>query len=242
MWDFLAAFWIYILIAAFFLLVFGSLLVVGLLEKQRVCDFAAVPPETLPPASPYFQAMNDAARQLGYQPGEIVGQARNSRTYRCCLAFWLSPDLKSFLCIAGGKLAMVDHKRTQLISKLENGRILVTTDECGMEDFSGTRDLELLLNANLPELHALHQQRLAAAGSPATAFASINLLGQYEALNELRVKALIDRGFARFADAQCNAYRFTLKGAFLNATVGYLRGLKRGQAQKERIKIKRPGS
>jgi hypothetical protein len=122
MWDFLAAFWVYILIAAFFALVFGSLLAVGLLEKQRVRDFAVVPPEDLPPASPYFQAMNDAALELGYRYREVVGQARNSRTYRCCLAFWLSPDQKSFLCIAGGKLAMVDHKRTQLISKLENGR------------------------------------------------------------------------------------------------------------------------
>jgi hypothetical protein len=111
-----------------------------------------------------------------------------------------------------------------------------------MEDFSGTRDLELLLNANLPDLHALHESRLAGSRSPAAEFASTNLLGQYEALNKMRVKVLIDRGFARFVDAQCNAYRFTLKGAFLNATVGFLRGLKRGQAQKERIKLKRPGS
>src|SRR5262245_53048864 len=189
MWDFVAAFWVYILIAAFFLLVFGSLLTVGLLEKQRVRDFAPVPPESLPPASPYFQAMNDAARQLGYRPGEVVGQARNGRAYRCCLAFWLSPDQKSFLCIAGGKLALVNQKRTSLLSKLENGRILVTIDECGMEDFSGTREMELLLNATLPELHALHQRRLSAASAPAAAFAPTNLLAQYDALNEIRVKA-----------------------------------------------------
>jgi len=242
MWDFVSAFWVYLLIAAFFILVFGSLLVVGLLEKQRVRDFAPVPPETLPPASPYFKAMNDAAPHLGYERGEVVGQARDSRAYRCCLAFWLSPEQKSFLCIAGGKLAMVDHKRTLILSKLDNGRVLVTTDECGMEDFSGTRDLELLLNANLSELHALHQQRLSSASVSPSTFAPTNLLGQYEALNEIRVRALVDRGLARFVDAQCNVYRFTFKGAFLNATVGYFRGLKRGQAQKERIKLKRPGS
>jgi hypothetical protein len=242
MWDFVSAFWPYLLIAAFFILVFTSLLTVGLLEKQRIRDFVPVPPESLPPASPYFKAMNDAARQLGYQPGEVVGQARNSRAYRCCLAFWLSADQKSLLCIGGGKLAVVDYKRTLVLSKLENGRILVTTDECGMEDFSGTRDLELLLNAHLPELHALHQRRLLAASSPAAAFAPTNLLGQYEALNEIRVRALIDRGLARFVDAQCDAYRFTVKGALLNATTGYIRGLKRGQAQKERVGLKRPGS
>lgn len=242
MWDFVSAFWVEILIAAFFILVFTSLLAVGMLEKQRIRDFGLVPPECLPPASPYFKAMNDAASQLGYQPGEVVGQARNSRAYRCCLAFWLSPDQKSFVSIGGGKLAVVDYKRTSILSKLENGRILLTTDECGTEDFSGTRDVELLLNANLPELDALHQRRLAAASAPAVNFATTNLLAQYEALNEMRVKALVDRGLARFVDAQCNSYRFTLKGALLNATVGFIRGLKRGQAQKERVGLKRPGA
>ena len=40
MWDFLAAFWVYILIAAFFALVFGSLLAVGLLERRLDQSFA----------------------------------------------------------------------------------------------------------------------------------------------------------------------------------------------------------
>ncbi len=73
-------------------------------------------------------------------------------------------------------------------------------------------------------------------------FLVTNLLQQYEALNELRVKALLDRGLARFVDAQGNTFRYTFKGALLNATAGYLKGLKRAQAQKERVKIKRPGA
>lgn len=242
MWDFVSAYWVYLLIAAFFLVTITSLLGVGLIEKQRVRDFGPVPPDNVPPASPYFKAMNEAAGQLGYGSAEVVGQARNSSTYRCTLALWLSPDKRALLCIFGGKLAGVNYKRTILFSKLENGRVLQTIDEAGGDDLSGTRDIDLLLNASLPELHELHQRRLATAHVPAIEFRSSNLLQQYEALNELRVKALLDRGLARFVDAQGNTFRYTFKGALLNATSGYLKGMKRAQAQKERVKIKRPGA
>lgn len=84
-------------IGALFVLMIGTMLVVGCLEKQRVRDFALVPPEKLPPPSPYFTEMNAAARQLGFHPGEIVGHNRDSAAYRCCLAFWLSPDRNSLL-------------------------------------------------------------------------------------------------------------------------------------------------
>lgn len=242
MWDIVAEYGIFLAIAGFFVFVFLSLLLVGCLEKQRIRDFALAPPETLPPASPYFRAMNEAARALGYQPGEVAGQNRNSSTYRCCLALWLSPDQRSLLCIGGGKLARFNYKRTIIFSRLANDRILKTLDECGSEDLSGTCDVELLLNAHLPELHAFHQQRLLTAGVSAVPFSSTNLLAQFEELNEKRVEALVRRGLAKFSDPQCNTFRYTFKGAFINATSGYFKGLSRAQAQQDRTKKKRPGS
>ena len=242
MWDILKEFWLYFAIAGFFLFVFLTLLVVGCLEKQRVRDFALLPAEKLPPPSPYFRAMNDAARDLGYQSGEVVGQDRNSSTYRCCFAFWLSPDQQSLLCIGGGKLARIDYKRTLLLSRLANGRILQTTDAFGTEDLSGTREIEVLMNAHLPELQAFHQQRLMGVTASFLPFRSTSLLQQYEELNQQRVAALVERGLAKFIDRESNSFRYTFKGALINATTGFLRSMKRAQSQKERAKIKRPGS
>src|SRR5438105_2421502 len=81
---------------ALFVLVMGVLFVAILItccwEKQRVRDFVPAAPDTLPPPSRYFQAMCDAAHELGFQPAGLFGQDRHSSTYRCCLSFWLSPD------------------------------------------------------------------------------------------------------------------------------------------------------
>jgi hypothetical protein len=243
MWDIIKEFWFFIAIGGFFLFIFLALFLVGAWEKQRVRDFVSMPSESLPAPSRYFQAMNDNAPALGYQFDQIVGQNRTgSSTYRCCLAFWLSADQKSLLSIGGGKLARLDYKRTTLLSRLANNRILVTTDELGTEDLSGTRDLELLMNAHLPELHALHQQRLLNSSAAAIPFSTTNLSGQFEELNQIRVDALVQRGFAKFITPDQNTFRYTLKGAWVNATSGYLRGLKRAEAQKDRSGIKRPGS
>jgi len=242
MWDVVKEFWLYFAIGGFFALMMLTLLVVGCLEKLHVRGFTVGAPETLPPPSPYFRAMNDAARALGYQPGEVAGQNRNSSTYRCCLALWISPDQKSLLCIGGGKLARMDYKRTSIVSVLADNRILQTMDEFGSEDLSGTRELEVLMHAALPELHALHQQRLATAAATALPFHPTNLLSQWDELNQKRVEAMVERGIAKFISMDCNVYRHTFKGAWINATTGFLRNMKRASAQKERTKIKRPGS
>jgi len=115
-------------------------------------------------------------------------------------------------------------------------------DEFGSEDLSGTRDLDVLINADLPELIAKHAQRLAAWGFEPRAFSPVNLLQQYEELNRLRIEKLIALGLAKSIEPTGNVWRFTLKGAWANATQAYLKGLKRAEAQSHRKDKKRPGS
>jgi len=115
------SFWPYVLVAALIAFCFMVLLAVGCLEKQRIRDFEPAGAVALPPASPYFQAMNEAARALGFQLDGVFGQNRDSSTYRCCLALWLSADRRTLLCIGGGKLARMNYRRTFLIS--ESARI-----------------------------------------------------------------------------------------------------------------------
>jgi hypothetical protein len=227
-------------------LIMGGLFLVILItcccEKQRVRDFVSMPPAEMPPPSAYFQAMNDAASALGFQHGGLYGQDRQSSTYRCCLSFWLSPDQKSILCIGGGKLARMDYKRTMLISKLVGAKSLVSMDAFGSEDLSGTRDVQVLMNADLPELKQFHLQRLVAAGAEPKLFALNNLLSDFNEWNKLRADRLVERGLGRYLSPEHNDWRFTLKGAWLYATTSYFSGLKKAQAQKERANKPRPGS
>jgi hypothetical protein len=221
---------------------FLAILITCLCEKQRVRDFVPSPPETMPPPSPYFQAMNDAAVALGFQHGGLFGQDRESSNYRCCLSFWLSPDQKSMLCIGGGKIARIDYKRTMLISKLDNGMSLVSMDAFGSEDLSGTRDVQVLMNADLPELKQFHLQRLVTARAEAKLFTPGELFTEFNEWNRLRADRLVERSLAHYLSPEHNDWRFTFKGAWLYATKAYFSGLKKAQAQQDRANKKRPGS
>lgn len=223
----MAVLWVAILAAAFW-------------EKQRVRDFAPVGPDELPPPSPYFRAMNGAARELGFQFGGMFGQNRNSSTYRCCLSLWISADRTSLLCIGGGKVARVNYKKTMLISQLDPEQSLVTIDTFGSEDLSGTRQVEVLLNADLPELYQLHRKRLASAGAQPLPFSN-DLLGEFERWNRIRAERLVAKGLAQFLSGDENTFRFTAKGAWACAVAAHGRTLEKAKAQKERVNKKRPG-
>jgi hypothetical protein len=182
--------------------------------------------------------MTEYARVLGYQPGGIFGQNRKSSMYGVYLGLWLSPDQKSLLCIAGGKVARVPYKRTFLLSKLPDATYLMTMDSFGSEDLSGTRRIEVLVNADLNELTQFHQRRLATIGAEPHPFSS-NRLGELEEWNRIRAERLVGDGLAKYIDD--NTWKFTFKGALLYTFKTQLQGFARASAQKERMHIKRPG-
>jgi hypothetical protein len=214
------------------------LMAVCLWEKQRIRDFVPATPEELPPLSPYFRSMSEYARVLGYQSGGIFGQNRQSSMYGVYLGLWLSPDQKSLLCIAGGKVARVPYKRTFLLSKLPDTTYLMTMDSFGIVDLSGTRRIEVLMNADLNELAQFHQRRLASVGVEPRPFSS-NRLGELEEWNRVRTERLVADGLAKYIDD--NTWHFTFKGALLYTLKTQRRGFTQASAQKERMHIKRPG-
>ena len=239
--EILIGFWPYLLIAGMIGFFFVTILAVGCLEKHRIHDFKPMGPDLLQVPSPYFQAMNDAARQAGFQLEGVFGQYRRNSTYRCCIALWLSPDGQTLLSVGGGKLAGINYRKTLLLSRL-GGKVLVTMDEFGSTDLSGTREIEALLNADLAELNTRHLQRLALSKEAPSPFSMGNLLQQYEEMNRLQVDKLIHLGLAKYLDAQDGIWRYSPKGAWVYAVRGYLKGMKGAQGQAARLKKKRPGS
>src|SRR5262249_49525364 len=161
------------------------------LEKQRIREYRSVAPEVLPPSSGYFKAMNEAASALGFQPSGLFAKAGNGAGSRVQLALWLSGDNKSLLCIWGGKVARIDYKRTCMVSNITDDKSLVTVDQFGSDDISGAREIEVVMNADLAELHGRHIERLTPHESGARTFASTSVLSELEELESKRVDRLV---------------------------------------------------
>lgn len=221
-----------------FILVFVS---TAFLEKQHIKDFIPSPVENGTPESPYFLAMNDFARRLGFTKAGVFVQNRGSRIYQARLALWISSDRQSLLRIGGGKTAGVPIKRSVLTSFVEPNRIIETSDDFGMADISGLTDFKVILNADLDELNLAHEKRLAECTGEKRSFLETDALVASEAIRAIRATEMEKLGFAKFISADRTVWRHTLKGALASYFKGFRAQLAQGKAQSDRIHLKRPG-
>ena len=245
-WDFLKSvpvhFWPWILFAGMVGFFFVAILVTCMLEKHHVRQFVQVGITDLPPSSPYFQAMNDAAPALGYQHCGWFVQSRDSSLYKCCVSLWISAEQNSLLVIGGGKLAKIDFKRTYLVSRTDEEKTIVTVDDFGLSDLGRTRGIEVLFNADLPELHELHLGRVTSLPAPPLTFSPASCFDDFEAMERKRAEKLIALGLANWIDSGREIWRYTVRGAWAYAYDNYLTGMNKAQSQKSRLNKKRPGS
>lgn len=224
-------------VAVFFLVL---LFIVACLEKHPVAPFGPADFASLPDPSPYFQAMNEFARQKGFIFVGAQSQKRKSGTYQCYLALWISPDGKTLVRISGGKTAKVAERRTFLVTCLQDNHIIESVDYYGSYELSGVTDRKLLLNANLDELCEFHQNRLAQLPIPARVFDPSNASAFMDSINEMRARRLVELGLAEFTDKECTVWVYTISGAIrLCATL--IAGMDDINRQQARKKVKRPG-
>jgi hypothetical protein len=214
---------------------------IALLEKQPIREFAPAPPGSASDGSPYFNVMNEAAARLGFQEAGVYTQHRGNRVYKARVAMWVSPDQETLLRVGGGTTAGIPIRRTILTSFFEPGRILETSDDFSMVDLSGSTDREVVLNADLDELVARHQARLASCPGPRRPFSAKQALPACEAMQAMKAVRMESLGLGRFLNPERTVWRHTLKGAVLSYQKGFLHQLRQGQAQKDRVSKKRPG-
>jgi hypothetical protein len=243
MWDFIKelslGWWLVMAFSALIAVFFVVFLAVGCTEKQRVRDFEPLHGTDTQAPSAYFQVMNESARVTGYRFGGIFAQGRTG-VYKCRMALWIAPDARTLVCIGGGRLAGMNYKKTSFISRMAAGNLLVTMDDAAPPDLSGTRDVQMVLNADFAELQARHLQRLATCGASLVPFAQSDLLSQYGQLEEQRVERVVALGFGRYLDSARNEWRLTFKGAWANAVNG-LKAVNLAENQADRLRKKRPG-
>ena len=94
-------------VASFFILMFFA----ALLEKHPLARFTPADFAELPEPSPYFLAVNESARKLGFEFLGAYKQKRQTAVYGAYFAAWLSPDNKTVLRIVGGGLGWLSVER-----------------------------------------------------------------------------------------------------------------------------------
>lgn len=146
-------------IVGVFILIFVT---TGFLEKVYLNDYDLAPGGEPLADTPYFKAMNDGAKRLGFAPAGVYVQSRKSRIYQSRIALWVSPERDILLQVCGGKTAGVPIRRTILASIISSDQIIQTQDHPAAIDLSGLTDQRMLLNADLDELISCHR------GSPLT--------------------------------------------------------------------------
>ena len=235
-------YWFWILLGVFIVFCFFVILVTAVFEKYYIRQFVPGMPEEVCPPSGYFLAMNEAAAKLGFRHCGDYIQSGGSSLYKCCLSLWLSPDELSLIVVGGGKLAKINYKRTFFLSVADGGQEIITVDDFGLSDLSKLREIDVVFNADLNELKVRHSQRLAMPGVSTRKFSPSRCLEQYEDLAKVRAENFVSLGLAKFLDLPESMWRYTFKGALANTYHGYLKGLQKAQLQKDRCKVKRPGS
>ena len=102
----------------------------------------------------------------------------------------LSPDKATLACVLGGKVARMNYRKTLLMSWIEDERVLVTGDDFGEMDHSGTMEIEVVLNADFSEFTTRHSERLRACPTQPQLLDSGQIVRYWERLEETRARRL----------------------------------------------------
>ena len=232
--------WVMVILAAIAVSFYLLLFFVALFEKHPIGQFAPAALDQLPEPSKYFLAVNESARQLGFDFVGAFMEKRQGAVYGAYLAVWLSPDCRTLLRIAGGKTLRIKEKKMFLTSYLTDNSLVVSADMFGTPSLSGLDDRKTLLNAHLEELHPFHQNRLAAKPLPARIFEKDRAAQVMESLGMMTATRMKELGLAHFINAEQSAWRYSAKGAFL-ICARFWDQVAASKAQLERNKLKRPG-
>lgn len=211
--------------------------IVSLVEKRRIDEFEPMTDSNFVEASAYLADASFKTAALGFTH---VGELRH-KIYRLRASIWISPDRRTIARTVGGTMIKIPVKRAMFISRLNNGRILSTTDEIGLSDPTEFYWRKLVLNAHPDELWKSHQEILASAGDLVeTIDSELAELLQWIEYEDVRRRVAF--GYARMLDPATYTYRCTVKGAFWNATIGNFRAARTSGVQQSRVSLPRPGT
>ncbi|MCP4250025.1 MAG: hypothetical protein GY778_23535 [bacterium] len=218
---------------------FVLMLLIARIEKRSVGLFIPLEDGDESDAPAYAAAMNQAAQRLGYQFCSTRKHAKGG-TYRVFGALWLAPSQAILALVSWGKIGGMKWQKTCLYSRADESRYLASTDDFGEVVPSDAIETETLLNADLFELNALHEERIDDLAEGVYALSPEDAWGDFAEMNAIEAHRLNETGMAAFVDAEQSSWRFTMKGSLCLA-LGYVAGLRRANKQRKRMGLRRPG-
>ncbi len=173
-------------------------------------------PDTNPYAAPgpksYAESQIRAAPQLGFSAPRLFRHVKGG-IYKTHNALLVSSTRQVLAVIRWGTTGSIRNEATVLYSALDDGRYLVTSDRPTGSRTPGFYDDHVFLSAGFEQLVRRHEERMQASGKKIKRLSVENPLQEYEAILGGRARFLIERGEAKWADAEQTEFRSTLKGA-----------------------------
>lgn len=161
----------------------------------------------------YQEETRPIALALGYEFVDTYRAYRGSGRH-LRLDLWRGRDNDTLAMVGVSRVLWWDYSRTVLVSVLEDGTRLTTTDNFDEGDPRGVKGEAVHPSAGFRELHARHRERIRASAARPEPIGFANPLSVIEDLERQRVQALADAGIARFRGETQHAWSYTWRGAF----------------------------
>lgn len=161
----------------------------------------------------YHEVSRPIALALGYEFVETFRAYRGSGRH-LRLDLWRSREGDTLAMVGVSRFLWWDYARTALVSVLDDGTRITTTDNFDEGDPRGVKGELVRPGAGFRDLHAAHRARIRASGAQAESIGFSDPLGAIEDLERQRVQALAGAGITRFHGETENAWSYTWRGAF----------------------------
>jgi hypothetical protein len=154
---------------------------------------------------------------------------------------WFSPQQDILALSGAGTVLKMPSWQTWLFTPLQDGRVLVTTDNNDEGDHSGMYVAKRIIGAKLPQLVSAHRARMDKFGAQATKFRERSAADALFGIYRRRVDRMIERGIVRYIDAEHAHWRYNVWGG-IRMCLGFFVQTAQTLPQFWRVKRKPVGS
>jgi hypothetical protein len=163
--------------------------------------------------SPYVAVMARDLAAAGFESGGLIAQVR--KRIRILGAVYWSPQRDILVAIGSGTVLNMPAYQTRLLTRLRDGRLLVTTDNNDEGDPSGIYRFKRVLNAEMHRLLEVHRERMARQAKEIVPFSEPTAQDALAGVYQRRASKMVERGIATWIDAGGTMWRYTPLGALL---------------------------